>query len=420
MTLLNDLIKVYFGSQKGELLIGGVGVTELARTYGTPIFVYDRTILERKYELLRKTYPPEFSIFYSIKANPNPTIVKFFVTRGCGLEIASMGELALALSSGCPAEKILFAGPGKTESEIEEALRNKIGELHAESFLEIKRIGKISSTLGIKARVAIRVNPGKDAEGGAMRMGGKPTPFGIDEEVLDSAIDLVLDNSHIDLQGIHIFSGTQILDHRTLLRQYANGLEIVRRVTTKLHHSLKTVDFGGGLGVPYFEKDIELDMPELGAGLEDLMRPLRDDPSFRDTRFIIEPGRYLSAESGIYVSTINDIKTSRGKKFYIVNGGMHHHLAASGNLGQTIKRNFPVSLANKLDSNPTEVVDVVGALCTPLDVLARNSVLPEAEVGDLFAIFQSGAYARTASPLGFLSHPFPREIMVNQNDFQLI
>jgi len=415
-----ELAQKCFDSRHGQLLIGGVPIGEITKAYGTPLFIYDRMVLERKYQLLRKTFPPEFSISYSMKANPNPAILKFFLSKGCGLEVASSGELRLAMAAGCPSEKILFAGPGKTEPELETALRNQIGELHAESLLEIQRIGRISRYLGVQARIAIRVNPSEDAEGGAMRMGGKSAPFGIDEDQLEAVLDVALSEASIDLCGIHLFSGTQILNHATLTRQYSKGLEIARRVVERVGHQLETIDFGGGLGIPYFAGEQELDMDQLRAGIATLMSESRNSACFSGSNFIIEPGRFLVGESGVYVARVIDIKISRGKKFVIVDGGMNHHLAASGNLGQTIKRNFPVAIANKLTSVETETVDVVGPLCTPLDVLARNAKLPEAEVDDLFVVFQSGAYARTASPLGFLSHPAPPEVLVEKQQHHLI
>jgi diaminopimelate decarboxylase len=244
-------------------------------------------------------------------------------------------------------------------------------------------------------------------------MGGRAAPFGIDEEDLACVVEQAVADPAIELMGLHLFLGTQILQHETLLRQYRHAIDIAKRVATRLEKPLQTLDFGGGLGVPYFPHERELDLRGLSAGLAGLMDELRGDPAFAGTRFVVEPGRFLVAEAGIYVSRVNDIKVSRGKKFLILDGGMHHHLAASGNLGQTIKRNYPVVLLNRLDDARREVVDVVGPLCTPLDVLARGVSLPVAEVGDLVGVFQSGAYARTASPLGFLSHPTPPEVWVD-------
>jgi diaminopimelate decarboxylase len=150
------------------------------------------------------------------------------------------------------------------------------------------------------------------------------------------------------------------------------------------------------------------------------MRAVDVDRDFALTRFMIEPGRFLVGEAGLYVARVNDIKTSRGKKYLILDGGMNHHLAASGNLGQVIKRNFPIAILNRFDLPPAETVDVVGPLCTPLDTLGRSVSLPVAQVGDLIGVFQSGAYARTSSPLGFLSHPTPPEVLVKHKSDLLI
>lgn len=408
-----EIIARYFRSAGGELLVGGLPVSELAMRYGTPLFLYDRQVLERKFALLTSALPPEFSICYSIKANPNQRLLAFFLEKGCGLEIASAGEFRQAMEAGCKPEKIIFAGPGKSSAELETVLTQGIGEIHAESALEIERIAAISRRLSLPARVALRINPGAEVQGGAMRMGGKPAPFGIDEECLEAALDRLLAEPTITFQGIHMFTGTQILDYGVLVAQYRRGVAIAARAADRVGHSLHTVDFGGGLGIPYFAHEDELEMEPLRTELETLAADLRRDTRFAGTQFVVEPGRYLVGDAGVYLARVNDVKTSRGKKFVITDGGMHHHLAASGNLGQTIKRNYPIVVANKLNSAVAETVDVVGPLCTPLDVLARSLNLPVVEVGDLVAVFQSGAYARAASPLGFLSHPAPPEVWVD-------
>ena len=420
MELVTQLIDRWFRRIGAELQIGEANVRDLAAAYGTPLFVYDRAIVEKKYALLRDALPPRFSISYSVKANPNPEILRIFLERGCGLEIASVGEFHQALAAGCLPENILFAGPGKTESELEYVLSRDIGEIHAESSREIERIGRIAHRLGRRARIALRINPGMEAEGGAMRMGGKPAPFGIDEELLLETVGQVLSCPSLEFRGLHLFTGTQILDSAVLLRQYAQGIELARRAVKISGRPLHRLDFGGGLGVPYFSHEKELDLEKVKHGLRELTDVLEKDPDFVGTNFLVEPGRFLVAESGVYLVKVNDIKTSRGKKFVIVDGGMNHHLAASGNLGQTIKRNYPVAVLNKLGVPPEETVDVVGPLCTPLDVLARNVELPRVEEGDLVGVFQSGAYARSASPLGFLSHPSPPEALVSAPEHSLI
>ena len=412
MDSVQRLVNKNFASASGELVIDGIPISKLVAKYGTPLYVYDSSVIEKQRSLLRKTLPDKFAISYSIKANPNPAVLKFFIAKGCGLEIASVGEFHKAIRAGCPPKDIIFAGPGKKESELETVLKQDIGEIHVESTLEIDRIAKIAADLNIKAQIAIRVNPSSEAQGGAMRMGGKPAPFGIDEEILDTVVDRIVGDENLKLRGIHLFIGTQILDCQVLLSQYRKGIEIAKKVAQRIQQPVHTLDFGGGLGIPYFTKDKEIEMDEFKQGLSALMSEIADKPLLTPTQFLVEPGRFLVGESGIYIAQINDIKVSRGKKFAITDGGLHHHLAASGNFGQVIKRNYPVALINKLDREPIETLDVVGPLCTPLDVLARSIFLPEAEVGDLVGIFQSGAYARSASPLEFLSHPQPPEIWI--------
>ena len=416
MEHVRELVARHFGSRDGELLVGGLAIRDLVATHGTPVFIYDAAALDRQLAGLRSAYPAPFEIYYSVKANPCPAVVRHFVSRGLGLEIASAGEFHQALHAGCEADRILFAGPGKTERELAYVLERGIGEIHVESTLEAERVAAISTRLGIRTRVALRVNPGAEAQGGAMRMGGKPAPFGVDEEILDEVLDRLLALPSLDLQGIHLYAGTQILDHRILVTQYRRGIEIARRVADRMARPLRTLDFGGGLGIPYFASESPLALAPLAEGLAELVGELANDPRFKDTRFIIEPGRYLAGEAGIYVTRVNDMKVSRGKTFLIVDGGMNHHLAASGNLGQVIKRNFPAAILNRLDEESVMKSDVVGPLCTPLDVIARDLALPAVEVGDLFGVFQSGAYARSASPLGFLSQPTPAEIFIRAGE----
>jgi len=420
MNLPDFVTQHWKADRSGELLVGDLRASSLVARYGTPAFLYDRSIVERKYQALRRVLPENFTIAYSVKANPNPAFLRFFLEQGCALEIASAGEFHQARAAGCSPTNLLFAGPGKTESELELVILEGIGEIHAESTLEVDRISQISRRLDVRTSIAIRVNPAGDASGGAMTMGGKSAPFGIDEEQLLPLLERVGSDRYLRFCGIHLFVGTQVLDHELLLAQYHAGLKIAKHAADFLKTSLRTLDFGGGLGVPYFPGDHQLDLVQLGRGLTDLISDAEKESCFRQTRFVLEPGRFLVAEAGVYIARINDIKTSRGKKYLILDGGMNHHLAASGNLGQIVKRNFPMAMVNKLDAPETETVEVVGPLCTPLDTLGRSVQLAHAEVGDVLGIFQSGAYARSASPMGFLSHPSPPEVWVENGQDILV
>jgi diaminopimelate decarboxylase len=406
-----DIVARHFPSSGDELVVGGMPVHAIAEACGTPVFIYDRGVFEHKLNLLEDALPSSFDVYYSIKANPNQAILKFFSGRGCGLEVASGGELHQAIAAGCNSRRIVFAGPGKTAAELRQALEAGIGEIHVESMDELDALEGVALDLGTRASVSLRVNPGEEAQGGAMRMGGKATQFGFDEEMLDEVLVHVLARDAFDFRGIHLFAGTQILDSDVLANQYEKGLEIAGRAASRAGRALSTVDFGGGLGVPYYTTDSELDVRRFGERLREIMDRRGSGREFDGTKFIVEPGRYLVAEGGVYVTRVTAVKKSRDKTYIVVDGGMHHHLAASGNLGQVIKRNFPVAVLNRLRESGDEKVDVVGPLCTPLDVLARGVNLPAIKVGDLVGIFQSGAYARSASPLGFLGHPTPPEVM---------
>lgn len=419
MSLVERLIEKNFGASGGELTIGGVLVSRIAEEHGTPLFVYDASVLKTKWSNLRRALPERVEIYYSIKANPSPAIVKTFLSLGCGLEIASGGELYQALAAGCPADRIVFAGPGKQDGEIREFLEAGGGEIHVESLNEARRLIAACDALGREVGAAVRINPSSEVQGGAMRMGGKSAPFGVDEEEMGSVVDALQQSPRVRVSGVHIFAGTQILDAAVLGAQYRKCIELARALAKILKGRLTTVDFGGGLGIPYLEGDRDLDLEAYAREVRDLLAALEDE-TFASTRFLVEPGRYLTGEAGIYVSRVIDVKSSRGKSYAVLDGGMNHHLAASGNLGQVIKRNFPIAVLNRLGEPTRQPVDVVGPLCTPLDVLARNVELPQPRVGDLVGVFQSGAYARSASPLGFLSHSAPPEVLVSDGQHKEI
>ena len=411
MTVAAELVERNFAGSRDELIIGGVPVGVLAAEFGTPLYVYAGDILDAAWRRLRAALPKSAAIHYSVKANPNPAIIHFFIRHGAGVEIASAGELHLALHAGALPERMLFAGPGKSDADLELAIKHQIGEIHLESDAELIRLAALGRRLGVRVRVGLRVNPAAEAQGGAMRMGGTSTPFGVDEETVDTVIGKILSEPAVELRGLHLFSGTQILDYRTLIRQYRKALELALRVGCLIGRSLATLDLGGGLGIPYFATDQPLDVNNVGLGLASLIDDYQTN-TFMPERFVVEPGRYLVGEAGVYVTRVLDVKVSRGKRFVVLDGGLNHHLAASGNLGQVIKRNFPIVVANRLREPVGATADFVGPLCTPLDVLARDVELPQACIGDLVAVLQSGAYARAASPLGFLGHPTPPEVLV--------
>ncbi|MEZ5654183.1 MAG: type III PLP-dependent enzyme [Burkholderiaceae bacterium] len=419
-SLAERLIEQQFERAGGELLVDGHRVGDLLDCFGSPLFVYRAQTMRDAVRDLRRATHGRFDIHYSIKANPNPAVIALMAGEGAGAEVASAAEYECARRAGIAPQRILFAGPAKSAAELAHVLERGIGEIHVESDQEIERLAGLTRRLGLSARVSVRVNPDSAAQGGSMRMGGRPTQFGFDEESIDEVAMLLDSTPGLTLVGVHMFAGTQILDADTLLGQWRHGLAVAARIGALIGRPLATVDLGGGLGIPIFKSDRPLDLERLHAGLVELLAGLDDDPFLSQARLIIEPGRFLAGPAGIYLARVNALKRSKGETFIVTDGGMHHHLAASGNLGQVLKKDYPLVLANRLDDADRHPATVCGPLCTPLDVIGRQAALPRAQVNDIVAVLQSGAYALSASPVGFLSHPMPAELLVDGRELRVI
>jgi diaminopimelate decarboxylase len=390
--------------------VGGIPLERLAlRVGGTPFFAYDRAQLTERMDLLRATLPAGIQLSYAIKANPMPAVVQHLRGLVDSFDVASAAEMRLALDTTMPAERVSFAGPGKTPAELTQAVAAGV-TIEMESWTEAERVAAIGERLGIRPRVAVRVNPDFALKGSGMRMGGGPQQFGVDAEQVPALLR-GLASMDVELLGFHIFAGSQNLNAELLCEAQRKTVELALALADHAPEPIRYLNLGGGFGIPYFERDQPLDLAAIGQNLEQLL-----DEEIRahlpDARIVIELGRYIAGEAGVYVTRVVDRKESRGKTFLVVDGGLHHQLAASGNFGQVIRRNYPVAIANRPDDGPTEVVSVVGCLCTPLDLLASDVDLPEAGIGDLVVVLQAGAYGLTASPTAFLSHPAPVEVLV--------
>ena len=393
----------------GELCIGGQPISLLAERAGaTPFFAYGRDLLTRRVEELRTTLPERIHLHYAIKANPMPALVQHMAGLVDGLDVASGGELLVALDSGLEPETISFAGPGKTDAELTQAIASGI-VINMESHGEMERIAEIAGRLGARPKVAIRVNPDFELKTSGMKMGGGSKQFGVDAEIVPQVLSR-LGDLDLEFWGFHIFSGSQNLRTDALYEAQEKTFELAAGLVKHAPAPPKMLNIGGGLGIPYFPGDKHLDLAEIGDGLARLLPTLGAE--FDDAEIVMELGRFLVGEAGIYVSRVVDKKESRGQIFLITDGGLHHQLAASGNFGQVLRKNYPVAVATRMDGEATESVDIVGCLCTPLDRLGDRMELPKAEVGDLVVLFQSGAYGLTASPTAFLGHPAPVEILV--------
>lgn len=411
-----DLAQGLFEVRGDDLCIGDLPVRTIVSEVGSPAYIYDGAQMRRAYRRLAAALGDFAAIYYSAKANPAEPVIRLFIEEGAGIEIASLGEYRAAIAAGAAPGRIIFAGPGKRRQELEAVIHGGIGEIHIEGTDEIERIRAI----GAPVRASIRINPVPSVQVGAMRMGGKATAFGFDEEDLGAAVAAVASSPNIDLTGIHVYGGTQILDAAALVGGWRHAIELAARVARMTGRKLTTIDLGGGLGIPYHSGDRSLDLDAITAAIPDLTALMRSEPLLDEARVIVEPGRFLVAESGLYVSEINAVKQSRGVRFLVLEGGMNHHLAASGNLGQVIKRNYPVVAPARMAEAADRPATVVGPLCTPLDTLARDTGLPALAAGDLVAVLQSGAYGLTASPVNFLSHPSPAETLVENGKIDVV
>lgn len=391
------------------LLVGGMSVAQLAAQVGqTPFYAYDREAMTRGVHALREALPDGVSLHYAIKANPMPAVVDHMAGLVDGLDVASLGELRIALDSGTPAAEISFAGPGKADIELRGAIAAGI-TVNLESVGELRRAVRIGEEIGTTPHVAVRVNPDFELKSSGMKMSGGPKPFGIDAEQVPDVL-AEIGASHAHFRGFHIFSGSQNLRPDSLIEAHDATFDLAYRLADSAPAAVEMLNIGGGFGIPYFPGEQRLDLTSVSDNLVGHLHTCRE--RLGDTEVVIELGRYLVAEAGVYVCEVVDKKVSRGLTYLVTNGGLHHHLAASGNFGQVIRKNYPVVNAARVAGEPREIASIVGPLCTPLDILGDRMDVGSADVGDLMVVLQSGAYGFTASPHLFLGHPAPLQVIV--------
>jgi diaminopimelate decarboxylase len=399
-----------FGSIDGQLAVGGMPLDRLTERVGaTPYFAYDRRLLTERIEMLRATLPPTLHLSYAVKANPMPAVVQHLAGLVDALDVASTLEMRTALDTPMPAGRISFAGPGKTAAEIVQAVAAGV-TIEMESVTEAKRVIQAGEMLGVRPRVAVRVNPDFQVKGSGMRLGGGPQQFGVDAEQVPEFLTSLVD-ADLEFVGFHVFAGSQNLNAEILCEAQGKTVELILALAEKAPAPVRYVNLGGGFGIPYFDKDTPLDLTAIGANLAELVDS-RIVPNLPEAEVVIELGRYIVGECGVYVTRVVDRKVSRGRTYLIVDGGMHHQLAASGNFGQAIRRNYPIVVGNRLTEPAESAATVVGCLCTPLDLLGDDVKLADAQIGDSIVLFQAGAYGLTASPTAFLGHPPPAEVLV--------
>ena len=398
-----------FAVRDGELLVGGVPLSVLAARAGqTPFYAYDRALLRVRVAELRAALPKAIKLHYAMKANPMPALVGFMAGLVDGIDVASAGELKVALDAGADPAEVSFAGPGKRDVELRQAVASGV-LVNVESARELPVLARASQELGRPARVAVRVNPDFELKGSGMKMGGGPKQFGVDVEVVPELLSQIAELG-LAFEGFHLFAGSQNLRADSICEAQQKSYELALRLSAHARLPVKFLNLGGGFGIPYFPGEQWLDIAPIGAKLAALCeRAAREMPQ---AHIVIELGRYLVGAAGIYVTRVVDRKVSRGQVYLVTDGGLNHQLAASGNFGQVVRKNYPTAIGNRMAAPGSEAVSVVGPLCTPLDLLADRMELPAAQIGDLVVLFQSGAYGASASPQAFLGHPQVSEILV--------
>jgi diaminopimelate decarboxylase len=399
-----------FEGEGGMLLVGGSGVAALVEAAGgTPLFLYDAAMLEARIATLRAVLPDRCDLHYAMKANPFAPLLRHMAARVDGIDIASAGELEMALAAGMAPDRISFAGPGKRDDELRAAVDHGV-TVNLESEGEARRLLGAAEAIGRTPRVAVRVNPDLELKGSGMRMGGGAKPFGVDAERAPALARMMID-AGADWRGWHIFAGSQSLDADAIIAMQAETILLAARLSDAVGMAPPLVNLGGGFGIPYFPGDVALDPQPIGTALG---QAIAAAPAvLGESRFALELGRWLVGEAGVYLTRVIDVKESHGELFAVVDGGLHHQLAASGNFGTVIRRNYPAAIANRFGQPAADrPVTIVGCLCTPLDRLADQVLLPPVEAGDLVAIFMAGAYGASASPAAFLGHGPALEMLV--------
>lgn len=398
-----------FAVRDGELLVGGIPLRRLAARVGsTPFYAYDRTLLSARVAQLRSALPTGIELHYAMKANPMPALVGHMAPLVDGIDVASAGELKIALDAGTDPRCISFAGPGKRDAELRQAVAAGI-LINVESFRELAVLAETSQALGVPARVAVRVNPDFELKSSGMKMGGGPKPFGVDAEQVPALLRAI-GRAELAFEGFHLFAGSQNLKAEAIVEAQQKSFALALRMAEHAPGPVRTLNLGGGLGIPYFPGEQRLDLAPIGTALGNIVAEAAT--ALPGAAIVLELGRYLVGEAGIYVCRITDIKVSRGHTYLVTDGGLHHHLSASGNFGQVLRKNYPVTIGTRMGEPAAEAVSVVGPLCTPLDLIAERMALPQAAEGDLVVVFQSGAYGASASPQAFLGHPGVAEVLV--------
>jgi diaminopimelate decarboxylase len=403
-------IPPYFSANgDGQLLIGNTPVEELiAEAGGTPLFVYDNNIVGAQLAKLRAAMPDGLAIYYSVTANPHEELLNFLGRYVEGFRVVSKGELERLKRADLAGIPMTFAGPGKLDEELEAGI-SAGAVISIESEGEARRAILAGERLGVRPKLAVRVNPPFGIENGKVTMGACASPFGVDAARVPALVQGLLE-AGVDWRGLHIFAGAQCLDDAALIEAHKAIVTCAGEIADVLAMPIPELNLGGGFDVPCFEGEQPLDVYRMAAALHETL--CNGPELLATTRLSLELGRWLVAEAGVYLTRIIDRNESCGETFLTTDGGGHHLLRATGCLLERGHGNFPIAVANRFDAPRDELVTVTGCLATPNDVFGDQIMLPHAEPGDVIAIFAAGAYGLSASPQAWESRPLARELLV--------
>lgn len=408
-----NLLK-HYSWENGKLVFGDCLVSSIGNKYKTPLYVYDTIIIDRKINDLKETITENIELYYAMKANPNLGIVSIMAKKKMGVEVSSSGEICIAIKAGFEPVNILFTGAGKTEEEIRYALENGISFFNVESYNQAKMLEKLAREADKKIKVLIRINPNIELGQSSLKMGGTARQFGIDEENIEPVLEYIQQSSFCRFVGIHLHVASEVLDTEIYKKNIRNVLNTAVKLSQAYKLEFEIIDLGGGLGVPYIPRDGEgINLHELKQFFEHELKQYYDITG-QATKFIIEPGRFIVAECGMFLTKIIDIKDSRGKRYVITDGGVNNRPGVSIK-SRLSKQHIPIEIVDKIRGNTLQTVEIAGPLMTPTDILATGvNIATEVEVGDLVAFFMSGAYAFSTSSQYFLSHPVPAEVLIHK------
>ena len=392
-------------------------ISEIIQKYETPLYYYDGDKIEANTVLLKGSLIQGSTLYFSMKANPLLGLCRIMNDLGCGIEVASKGELFVALEAGVNPDRIIFTGPGKTYEELKYAVKKHIHIINIESLEEVKMINDIAEKQDCCVNVAIRVNPKESKMNAKIKMSGVSSQFGIEESSIDEdVIDFIKNLSNIKLVGIQVYMGTQILDAEDIIANTEYIIQLGIGLSQKYNFDLKYLNLGGGFGVPYFNNDEPLQMDKLKDGMIRIKEKYKT--KLDNAEIVFESGRFILADAGKFITKVLYKKESKGKKYIVCDGGSNFH-AASAFLGRIIRNNYP--MYSIPDSEDKEEITVTGPLCTPTDVIGQSVEINKyIEEGDFIVIDKAGAYGITYSPYAFLGHRRPIEIMSYKNDIYVL